>query len=110
MKQRVITGVLFAIIFIVAILFIKILLVFHIYTSILNNNILPDDFILCADSGFDIANEAGVNIGLIRYHFGHKADLYRDTLAYISEQYNAVCTAALQKAKATDNPEEIIYA
>lgn len=58
----------------------------------------------------DIANEAGVNIGLIRYHFGHKADLYRDTLAYISEQYNTVCSAALQKAKTTNNPEEIIYA
>lgn len=58
----------------------------------------------------DIANEAGVNIGLIRYHFGHKADLYRDTLAYISEQYNEVCLAALQKARPTGSPEEIIYA
>lgn len=58
----------------------------------------------------DIANEAGVNIGLIRYHFGHKADLYRDTLAHISDQYNEVCLAALETAKQSNNPEEIIYA
>lgn len=58
----------------------------------------------------DIANEAGVNIGLIRYHFGHKADLYRDTLAYISEQYNEVCLAALEEARTVNSPEELIYA
>lgn len=58
----------------------------------------------------DIANEAGVNIGLIRYHFGHKADLYRDTLAYISEQYNEICLNALHLAIPSKNPEEIIYA
>ena len=58
----------------------------------------------------DIANAAGVNIGLIRYHFGHKADLYRDTLAYISEQYNRVCIKALNEAKQSNRPEEIIYA
>ena len=58
----------------------------------------------------DIANAAGVNIGLIRYHFGHKADLYRDTLAYISEQYNRVCITALNEAKQSNRPEEIIYA
>ena len=56
----------------------------------------------------DIANTAGVNMGLIRYHFGHKADLYRDTLAYISTQYNEVCLAALEEARATGSPEEII--
>ena len=56
----------------------------------------------------DIANTAGVNMGLIRYHFGHKADLYRDTLAYISTQYNEVCLAALEVARATGSPEEII--
>lgn len=58
----------------------------------------------------DIASAAGVNIGLIRYHFGHKADLYRDTLAYISEQYNEVCLCALNEARASNRPEEIIYA
>lgn len=58
----------------------------------------------------DIAQEAGVNIGLIRYHFGHKADLYRDTLAYISEQYNTVCLSALRRAVPSNNPEEILYA
>ena len=58
----------------------------------------------------DIANAAGVNIGLIRYHFGHKADLYRDTLAYISEQYNRVCIKALNEVKQSNRPEEIIYA
>ena len=57
----------------------------------------------------DIANAAGVNIGLIRYHFGHKADLYRDTLAHISEQYNSVCLAALEKARESGRAEEIIY-
>ncbi len=56
----------------------------------------------------DIANAAGVNIGLIRYHFGHKADLYRDTLAYLSTQYNEVCLAALQAARNSGSPEEII--
>lgn len=57
----------------------------------------------------EIANEAQVNIGLIRYHFGNKADLYRDTLAFVSEQYNAVCLAALQQARATGSVEELIY-
>lgn len=57
----------------------------------------------------EIANEANVNIGLIRYHFGNKADLYRDTLAHLSEQYNEVCLAALEEAKATNNVEELIY-
>ena len=57
----------------------------------------------------DIANAAGVNIGLIRYHFGHKADLYRDTLAHISEQYNSVCLAALEKARESGSAEELIY-
>lgn len=57
----------------------------------------------------DIANAAGVTIGLIRYHFGHKADLYRDTLAYISEQYNRVCLEALQKARQNGSAEELIY-
>ena len=58
----------------------------------------------------DIAGEAGVNIGLIRYHFGHKADIYRDTLAYVSEQYNEVCLGALHAAAPSGDPEEIIYA
>ena len=57
----------------------------------------------------DIANEAGVNIGLIRYHFGSKADLYRDTLAFVSEQYNTVCLRALEAAKASGSVEDIIY-
>lgn len=57
----------------------------------------------------DIANEAEVNLGLIRYHFGHKADLYRDTLAHISEQYNRICLAALAAARPSGNAEEIIY-
>ena len=56
----------------------------------------------------DIANAAGVNIGLIRYHFGHKADLYRDTLAYLSAQYNEVCLAALAEARQSNDPELII--
>ena len=56
----------------------------------------------------DIANAAEVNIGLIRYHFGHKADLYRDTLAYISTQYNEVCLAALEDARETNDPEALI--
>lgn len=47
-----------------------------------------------------IADDAGVNMGLIRYHFGHKADVYRDTLAYLSEQYNEVCLNALHAAQA----------
>lgn len=47
-----------------------------------------------------IADAAGVNMGLIRYHFGHKADVYRDTLAYLAEPYNQVCLAALHAAQA----------
>lgn len=59
----------------------------------------------------DIANAAGVNLGLIRYYFGHKADLYRDTLAHVSEQYNSVCLHALHRAMERPNatPEDIIY-
>lgn len=56
----------------------------------------------------DIARAAGVNIGLIRYHFGSKADLYRDTLAYLAEPYNEVCLAALRSAKECGNAEEIL--
>lgn len=57
----------------------------------------------------DIARAAGVNIGLIRYHFGHKADLYRDTLAYVSTQYNEVCLGALARARESGDVVEIIY-
>ncbi|MGN0837001.1 MAG: TetR/AcrR family transcriptional regulator, partial [Akkermansia sp.] len=56
----------------------------------------------------DIARAAGVNIGLIRYHFGSKADVYRDTLAYLAEPYNAVCSAALHRAQATGDAEQIL--
>ena len=56
----------------------------------------------------DIARAAGVNIGLIRYHFGTKADLYRDTLAYLAEPYNAVCLAALRAAKDSGRAEDIL--
>lgn len=56
----------------------------------------------------DIARAAGVNIGLIRYHFGTKADLYRDTLAYLAEPYNEVCLSALRAAKASGSAEEIL--
>lgn len=57
----------------------------------------------------DIAQAAGVTMGVIRYHFGSKADLYRDTLAYLSEQYNAVCREALQEAIPTGDPLRLIY-
>lgn len=56
-----------------------------------------------------IADTAGVNTGLIRYHFGHKADVYRDTLAYVSEQYNAVCMEALEEVRHGSSAEEVIY-
>lgn len=56
-----------------------------------------------------LADEAGVNVGLIRYHFGHKVDVYRDTLAYVSEQYNAVCLEALREVRHTGSAEDIIY-
>lgn len=56
-----------------------------------------------------IADAAGVNMGLIRYHFGHKADVYRDTLAYLAEPYNKVCLAALHAAQERGGgAEEII--
>lgn len=57
----------------------------------------------------DIAQAAGVTMGVIRYHFGTKADLYRDTLAYLSEQYNDVCRKALQQALATGDAQQLIY-
>ena len=33
--------------------------------DILKNNILSDDFIICADSGFDIANDADIGPDLL---------------------------------------------
>ncbi len=58
----------------------------------------------------EIATAAGVNIGLIRYHFGHKADLYRDTLAHVSEPYNTACLAAFNRVRERGRAEDIIYA
>lgn len=58
----------------------------------------------------DIALAAGVTMGGIRYHFGAKADLYRDTLAHLSEQYNRVCRAALASALSSHDPQQLIYA
>lgn len=59
----------------------------------------------------DIARAAGVTMGGIRYHFGSKADLYRDTLAHLSEQYNSVCREALEQAlSAGADAQQIIYA
>ncbi len=59
----------------------------------------------------EIAAAAGVNIGLIRYHFGHKADLYRDTLAHVSEPYNTACLTAFKRAQAAGSgAEELLYA
>ncbi len=58
----------------------------------------------------EIASAAGVNIGLIRYHFGHKADLYRDTLAHVSEPYNTACLAAFNRVREQGSAEEKIYA
>lgn len=57
----------------------------------------------------DIARAAGVTMGVIRYHFGSKADLYRDTLAHLSIQYNEVCRAALATALASRDAEQLIY-
>lgn len=58
-----------------------------------------------------IADAAGVNMGLIRYHFGHKADVYRDTLAYLADPYNKVCSSALHAAQARGaGAEEMIVA
>lgn len=58
----------------------------------------------------DIALAADASMGLIRYHFGQKSDLYRDTLAYVSEQYNKVCLNALHEVRNSGQPEEIIFA
>ncbi len=58
----------------------------------------------------EIAAAAGVNIGLIRYHFGHKADLYRDTLAHVSEPCNAACLAALSRVPEGGSAQELLYA
>ncbi len=57
----------------------------------------------------EIAAAAGVNIGLIRYHFGHKADLYRDTLAHVSEPYNTACLAAFNRVREGGSAEELLY-
>lgn len=58
-----------------------------------------------------IADAASVNMGLIRYHFGHKADVYRDTLAYLAEPYNRCCLAALHRARQSGaSAAETIYA
>ncbi len=60
----------------------------------------------------DIANEAELNMGLIRYHFGTKVDLYRDTLAHLSEPYNTACLKALREVLESGKPdaEPLIYA
>ncbi len=58
----------------------------------------------------EIAAAAGVNIGLIRYYFGHKADLYRDTLAHLSEPCNTACLSAFKRVRDSGNTEELIYA
>ncbi len=58
----------------------------------------------------EIAAAAGVNIGLIRYHFGHKADLYRDTLAHLSEPYNAACLRAFNRVREGGSAQDILYA
>lgn len=57
----------------------------------------------------DIAQAAGVTMGVIRYHFGTKIDLYRDTLAYLSEQYNSVCRRAMLQAQADGDVARLIY-
>lgn len=57
----------------------------------------------------DIARAAGVTMGVIRYHFGSKADLYRDTLAFLSEQYNTVCKAALERALDSGDAQQLIF-
>ena len=57
----------------------------------------------------DIAAAADASIGLIRYHFGHKSDLYRDTLAFVSEQYNEVCLEALAEAKESGEAGKIVF-
>ncbi len=58
----------------------------------------------------DIARAAGVTMGAISYHFGSKADLYRDTLAYVSIPYNAACRAALHEALPSNDPVHIVDA
>ena len=54
------------------------------------------------------ARKAGVTMGAIRYHFGSKADLYRDTLAYLSQPYNKACRGALQAALSSGDARAII--
>ena len=56
----------------------------------------------------EVAREAGVTMGAIRYHFGSKIDLYRDTLAYLSQPYNTACRNALQAALPSGNARAII--
>jgi len=58
----------------------------------------------------DIANAAELNMGLIRYHFGNKADLYRDTLAHLAGIYNVACLDALHQAELIGGVRDIIYA
>ncbi len=60
----------------------------------------------------DISTAADVNMGLIRYHFGTKADLYRDTLSYLAEPYNRACLTALEETLLADSPtaSDILYA
>lgn len=57
----------------------------------------------------DIARAAGVTMGGIRYHFGSKADLYRDTLAHLSIQYNAVCREAWLEVRDSRDAQQLIY-
>ena len=56
----------------------------------------------------EVAREAGVTMGAIRYHFGSKDDLYRDTLAYLSQPYNTACRNALKAALPSGDVRTII--
>ncbi len=57
----------------------------------------------------DIAQEAGTNMGLIRYHFGSKADLYRDSLAQLADPYNSACERALSELPNDAPVEDLIF-
>jgi TetR/AcrR family transcriptional repressor of bet genes len=46
----------------------------------------------------DVTREAGLSLGIVNLHFQSKDKLFIETLRFLSEEYEAACRAAMEKA------------